>query len=759
MKTHLLGYPRIGKQRELKFLLESYWQGQVTESDFLAQAKALRQQHWQQQLNAGIEVVTVGDFAHYDHILTTSLRLGVVPKRFQQLSGLELEFAIARGQTQCCEAHGASDMTKWFNTNYHYLVPELTADTVFNLNIDDLLQQIDEAKALSNQVKPVIVGPVTYLYLSHFEPTSTSPNALVLLPKLLKAYQALLQQLADKHIEWVQIDEPILTLELDDDWQQALIECYQQLSQSNINCLLASYFGAIDHQLPWLNQLAIDGIHLDLVSEPTVLTAVLQQLPAHWLISLGVINGRNVFKTDLVNCYQQLQPVISNDQRKFWIAPSCSLLHCPYDIKQETQLDTELASWLAFAEQKCEELHLLKTALTEQSTQKITHYSAAALARLVSSRIHNPRIQQQLAQLNSHDFKRQSPYSVREALQKKKLKLPLLPTTTIGSFPQTSAIRQCRAKWRKQQLSDHDYIKAMQQEIADTINKQQQLGLDVLVHGEPERNDMVEYFAEYLDGFLVTKQAWVQSYGSRCVKPPIIFGDIERPKAITVEWITYAQSLTNKPVKGMLTGPITLLSWSFVRDDIELSQVAQQLALAVREEVADLQENNINIIQIDEPAIRERLPLKKSQWSHYFDWATKAFRLASSAARDETQIHSHLCYSQFEDVYDAIVQLDVDVLTVETSRSNKTILQAFKHYPNALGPGVYDIHSPNVPDKAWIRTLLKQAAEFIPWQRLWVNPDCGLKTRQWPETLQSLENMVTVARELRETLSVNVATD
>ncbi len=760
MLVHNLGFPRIGKKRELKFLLEQYWQGDITSQVLLNQCAQLRQSNWQLQQQAGIDYLPVGDFAHYDHILNTSLYLGVVPQRFNVektniADNLDLEFQIARGKSDGCCQCAASDMTKWFNTNYHYLVPELDENTEFTVNIDALVAQIHEAKQVSNTIKPVLVGPLTYLYLSDF----TGEDKLVLRDKLIKAYQEIFNRLNQLELTWLQIDEPILALEINDAWQGAFTYVYNSLDKGQLKLLLTTYFGSVDHQVELIKSLDVDGLHIDTIAEKTDVNNIIAQLPPHWVISLGVVNGRNVWKTDLVNVYQKILPLYRQLGDRLWLAPSCSLLHSPVDLDSEQKLTNEIRSWLAFAKQKCNELALLKQALENETSDEITLYSAPALARHVSEKINKTAVKQRVSALTRDSFQRTEAFPARKAKQQSALALPILPTTTIGSFPQTGSIRQVRAKWRRGQINDQQYYTAIKAEIDEVIKRQEEVGLDVLVHGEPERNDMVEYFGELLDGFVFTQFAWVQSYGSRCVKPPIIYGDISRPKAMTVEWINYAQSQTKKHVKGMLTGPVTILAWSFVRDDLPREEVAKQIALAISDEVEDLIKSGTQIIQIDEPAIREGMPLKQSQWQDYLAWATAAFRLSAAKAPSEVQIHSHMCYSEFNDILAAIIDLDADVLTVETSRSKMALLKAFEQqaYPNDLGPGVYDIHSPNIPTINSMVDLIKKAEKYIPVERLWINPDCGLKTRKWPETQAALVNMVKATKILRAELTINKA--
>ena len=752
--THNLGFPRIGGQRELKFALEDYWAGRQTEQELTITATDLRRRHWQQQ--AGLDFVPVGDFSLYDQVLDMSVTLGNLPARVADKQGSELDayFRAARGRgandSPCC-ATAAGEMTKWFDTNYHYIVPEFTADTRFELNPERLLSQLAEAQAQGVKAKPVIIGPVTYLWLGK---TSDGSNRLDLLERLLPAYSQLLEALADAGADWVQIDEPALVTDLDANWRYAFNLAYHQLKANRPKLLLATYFGELRDNLQLACELPVAGLHIDAVSAPAEVSRVADWLPSHKILSLGVINGRNIWKSDLNNILDWLEPLNEKLGERLWLAPSCSLLHVPVDLAREQELDTEIRSWLAFAVQKLDELQTLAKALNEGRTtvrSELADNRIAIESRRNSSRVTNPEVQKAVAAVTPELGNRQSPYPQRIAKQRQILGLPAFPTTTIGSFPQTAEIRQARLLFRKGELSDTQYTEQMQAEIARCIEAQEKLGLDVLVHGEPERNDMVEYFGEQLDGYAFTRFGWVQSYGSRCVKPPILFGDIRRPTAMTVDWIRYAQSLTDKPVKGMLTGPVTILNWSFVRDDQPRKDSCLQLALAIREEVQDLEQAGVNIIQIDEAALREGLPLRKSDWARYLEWAINSFRIAANGVDDSTQIHTHMCYSEFNDIIEAIARMDADVITIETSRSDMELLDAFRsfEYPNDIGPGVYDIHSPNIPDKEHIINLMTLAAERIPAERLWINPDCGLKTRKWEEVTPALETMVAAARELR----------
>lgn len=755
--THNLGYPRIGAQRELKFGLESYWHGKTTQAMLLALGEQLRNQHWQDQQH--IDLVPVGDFSFYDQVLDTSALLGNLPTRGHDIHGTALDhyFRVARGRSAVndictCGAVQAGEMTKWFDTNYHYIVPEFSAATRFALQAEQLLQQVREAQATGLRCKPVIIGPVTYLWLGKARDGS---NRLQLLDQLLAVYAELLDALHQAGVEWVQVDEPLLTTDLDTDWTHAFNLAYHQFKSCKIRIMLTTYFGALQDNLHLACSLPVAGLHVDALASTTELAVLPHLLAPHKVLSLGVINGRNIWKADLNAALDLLEPLHERLQDRLWIAPTCSLLHVPVDLDRELALDPEIKSWLAFARQKLHELQLLSIALNQGRTAVQTELDqnrAALASRRTSSRVHNPAVQTALAQITAQMGQRASPFVQRTTLQAKCLQLPLYPTTTIGSFPQTAEIRHTRNRFRHSEIDVATYQAAMQTEIQRSVLEQENLGLDVLVHGEAERNDMVEYFGEQLEGFAQTSAAWVQSYGSRCVKPPILYGDVSRPRAMTVDWIRYAQSLTDKPVKGMLTGPVTILNWSFVRDDQPRATTCRQLALAIREEVLDLERAGIRVIQIDEAALREGLPLRVSQWTAYLDWAVESFRIAANGVADQTQIHTHMCYAEFNDILPAIASMDADVITIETSRSDMELLDAFDRfrYPNQIGPGVYDIHSPNVPSRQQIVDLMTKAAQRIPPERLWVNPDCGLKTRQWEEVLPALRNLVAAARELRK---------
>ncbi|MFV9688495.1 5-methyltetrahydropteroyltriglutamate--homocysteine S-methyltransferase [Pantoea sp. KXB45] len=748
--NHTLGFPRIGLHRELKKALERYWAGDSTQAALLATGRELRARHWQQQKEAGVDLLPVGDFAWYDHVLTTSLMLGNVPERHQNPAGtidLDTLFRLGRGRAPSGEPVAAAEMTKWFNTNYHYLVPEFSRDQTFKLSWTQLLDEVDEALALGHNIKPVLLGPVTYLWLGKVK--GAPFERLSLLTAILPVYQQLLAELAKRGIEWVQIDEPALALELPQAWRDAFQPAYDAL-QGHCRLLLTTYFDSIGQNLEVIRRLPVQGLHVDLVHGDDDIEQLHQQLPASWLLSLGVINGRNVWRTDLRHWFDRLQPLVARRQL-LWIGSSCSLLHSPIDLSTETHLDEEVRSWLAFALQKCAELSLLSQALNRNEAASLDAWSAPVRARAHSRRVHNAAVTQRLQAITPEQSTRQSAWPVRSRLQHQRLRLPAWPATTIGSFPQTTEIRRLRLDFKQGRLDSSHYRTGIAEHIRQAIREQERLGLDVLVHGEAERNDMVEYFGEHLEGFAFTRNGWVQSYGSRCVKPPVIIGDVSRPAPITVEWARYAQSLTDRPVKGMLTGPVTILCWSFPREDVPRETLAKQIALALRDEVADLQEAGIGIIQIDEPALREGLPLHHTAWAGYLNWAVEAFRLTAGVARDETQIHTHMCYCEFSDIMAAIAALDADVITIETARSDMDLLASFEHfdYPNEIGPGVYDIHSPNIPSVGEIEALLLKAAKRIPEARLWVNPDCGLKTRGWTETRQALANMVQAAKNLR----------
>ena len=749
MTIHTLGYPRIGRNREMKFAVEKYWKGKINETALLETARTIRRQRWQTQAETGVTIVPVCDFPLYDHVLQMSMALGVIPHRFRagraarSLSPIDLEFAVARGLTGTSASSDTniepSAMTKWFDTNYHYIVPELdTPDTPagpFTPDPSRLVTETREALEAGYTPKPVLVGPVTYLYLAGASPS--------LAPQIATAYRTITDALAP-YAPWIQYDEPVLALDLTPEWQQAFRDAYATLTAGSGphkggKLLIATYFGPLEDNLTLLLDLPVDGYHLDAVRGPDDITPAATALKDHQILSVGIVNGRNIWRNDIAASLEVLTPLYRQLKERLWIAPSCSLLHVPIDTTTETQLPPELHGTLAFADQKLQELAALKDHLEHGTTAP-----SSRAAQPTGTDIAPDTELEALA-------RRKAPFKTRRKVQQQRFNLPAYPTTTIGSFPQTAHIRATRRAFRTGEITEAEYTRLIQQEIAETIKKQEEIGLDVLVHGEAERTDMVEYFGRQLDGFAFTTNGWVQSYGTRCVKPPIIHADVDRPAAITVPWITYAQSLTDKPVKGMLTGPITILQWSFVREDQPRRDTALQIALALRKEVQDLEHAGIGIIQVDEPALREGLPLRKSEWDTYLTWATLAFRLATSSVTNQTQIHTHMCYSQFNEIIQAIASLDADVITIEAARSRMRLLQAFTDYayPNDIGPGIYDIHSPLIPSTDSMVDLLEQARARIPAAQLWVNPDCGLKTRTWSEVEPSLRNMVAAADHMR----------
>ena len=787
--THTLGFPRMGAQRELKFALERHWRGEIGFEALEAAGAELRARHWQAQRDAGLAYATVGDFAFYDHMANHIQLLGCEPSRFGFADGtpaLARYFAMARGvqaevpadDAHACSAgctHGAAEdgtltagqpaleMTKWFDTNYHYLVPELHEGSQFALGSERLFEEVAEAQALGHSAKAVLVGPLTFLWLAK-EKGEAAFDRLTLLDRLLPVYAAILGRLKAQGVEWVQIDEPILGLDLPAAWRQAFEPAYWQLGKAGPQVLLATYFSPLEDNLRLACQLPVAGLHVDAVRAPHELTGVTDWLPGYKVLSVGVVDGRNIWRTDPDAALALLRPVADKHPGPLWVAPSCSLLHVPVGLEGEDALDPELRSWLAFATEKLGELALLQGLLQDtvaDGAPALASARAALASRRASSRVHRPAVARRLAEAAAGADQRSAPFPARQVVQRSRFALPPLPTTTIGSFPQTSAIRAARAANRRGALPDADYQAQMRSEIALAVRKQEALGLDVLVHGEAERNDMVEYFGEQLDGFAFTANGWVQSYGSRCVKPPVLFGDVARPHAMTVAWTAYAQSLTAKPMKGMLTGPVTILQWSFVRDDQPRSLTTEQIAWAIRDEVVDLESAGIGIVQIDEPAIREGLPLRRAGWKPYLQWATRAFRIAASGVGNATQIHTHMCYNEFNDILPEIASMDADVITIETSRSDMELLRGFGsfQYPNEIGPGVYDIHSPRVPAAAEMLRLLRKAAEVVPPSHLWVNPDCGLKTRNWIETEAALANMVQATRTLRQEWAAQAGPD
>ena len=764
LRSANLGFPRIGTQRRLKTALERFWKGRIAESELLQVAREIQEEAWQWQREAGLTYVPVGDFSLYDHVLDTVELLGAVPDRYQNVSwssSLERYFAMARGTSQ----HGglpAMEMTKWFNTNYHYIVPEWKAGQTFQLQAASLFEQIERARAIGIRPRPVILGIMTLLSLGKQKSESTDLQAIY--RALLPVYLELFRELAQRGVHEVQLDEPCLALDITPQQRQWITEALQEIAKAapEVNVHLTSYFHGLADNLPWVAELPVDTIHLDLVADESAIDFVLSSWPEQRTVSLGLVNGRNVWTTDLQRALQLAERVVDVlGKDRVIISPSCSLLHSPLDVQAESSLDPEIRPWLAFAKQKLHEVALLSRAIQEGRAavaDELSENQRALTSRRNSQRVFAADVRQRAANVTPEMFSRNSPYEQRARQQQEQLQLPAFPTTTIGSFPQTREVRKARAAFRRQELSSNEYDQFLREKTCECVRWQDEIGLDVLVHGEFERNDMVEYFGEQLDGFLVTENGWVQSYGSRCVKPPIIFGDVSRRHPMTVFWSQFAQQQTTKPMKGMLTGPVTILFWSFVRDDLPRSEVCRQIALAIREEVDDLESAGLKVIQIDEPALREGLPLRKSEWDSYLQWAVDCFRLASSGVADETQIHTHMCYSEFNDIFTAIARLDADVISIETSRSQMELLQGFAdfEYPNAIGPGVYDIHSPRTPTHQEVAELLQKAMEVVPHERLWVNPDCGLKTRQWEEVRPALQIMVDAAQEMRQAVGTQV---
>ena len=754
-----LGFPRIGLRRELKVALESYWSGKSTLADLHAAAAGLRVAHWARQKALGADILPSNDFSLYDHVLDTSALIGAVPARYDwdgETVDTDLYFTMARG-AQGDPAHAgcghaadttAQEMTKWFDTNYHFLVPELTAGQTFRIASTKIFDEYDEAKALGYQTRPVLLGPVSYLMLAK----GKAVEPLALLPTLLDTYAEILARLAKQGAEWVQIDEPCLVLDLDDAQRAAFERAYARLATAGPRLMLTPYFGGLGDNLDLAAELPVHGLHLDLVRAPEQLGPALDKVRPHVLLSLGIVDGRNIWRANLPDLYWRLKELAAT--RDLILAPSCSLLHVPVDLALETALDPEIAQWLAFATQKIEELAALARALNEGEDAAFAAFSAsrmAAVARATSPRIHDPAVAARLAALDADAARRAAPFAARREAQRRRLPLPRYPTTTIGSFPQTAEVRKARAAHIRGEIDDAAYDRYLKVETRAAIKWQEEIGLDVLVHGEFERNDMVQYFGERLAGFAFTRSGWVQSYGSRCVRPPILYGDVSRPRPMTVDWWRYAQDQTDRPVKGMLTGPVTILNWSFVRDDQPREASCRQIALAIRDEVLDLEAAGAAIVQIDEAALREGLPLRRGEWPHYLGWAVECFRIAASGVRDDTQIHTHMCYSEFNDILPAIGAMDADVISIETARSQMELLGAFASYayPNEIGPGVYDIHSPRIPAEREMTDLLTLAGRHLPPDRIWVNPDCGLKTRKWDEVRPALVSMVAAAQRMR----------
>ena len=744
LKTSSLGFPRMGKNRELKFALESWWKGNASGPDLLAVARNLRREHWLLQKAAGIGIIPSNDFSLYDQVLDALVLIGATPERFGNRSvSLTQYFAMARNSTE----QTAMEMTKWFDTNYHYLVPEWSAGLAFTPDAAKLLSEVREARELGIETRPVLIGPITLLLLGKPAP---GYDVTLVLPKLIAVYKQILQGLHAEGVTAVQMDEAKLVTDLTPWQKQAFRSAYKQLAEVPIDITLTTYFGGLGDNLSLALDLHTAGLHIDAVRAPEQVAAVIDALAPNQTLSLGCVDGRNIWLTNFAAVHPLIKQAVETlGADRVIISSSCSLLHVPHDLQPEKKLNPRIKSWLRFASEKLSEL----VALASDDPEAFAANAQAVADRAFAETSTNRAVRNRLAQLAEQDFARASPYPQRAEVQRKVLNLPQLPTTTIGSFPQTAEVRKQRAAHRNGHITQAQYDAFLRQATEDCIREQERIGLDVLVHGEFERNDMVEYFAEFLEGFAFTENGWVQSYGSRCVKPPVIYGDVSRPSAMTVEWSSFARSLTAKPMKAMLTGPITILQWSFVRDDIPRKDTAWQIALALRDEVNDLEKAGLQVIQVDEPAIREGLPLRHSNWAPYLDWAVRAFKLTTSGVQDATQVHTHMCYCEFADVLPSIAALDADVISMETARSRMEILQTFREhaYPNEIGPGVFDIHSPRVPGVAEMRELLELALHVLKPHQLWVNPDCGLKTRAWPETIAALQNMCQAARELRAT--------
>ncbi|MCM8527001.1 MAG: 5-methyltetrahydropteroyltriglutamate--homocysteine S-methyltransferase [Lentisphaeraceae bacterium] len=747
IKIHNLGLPRIGRNRELKKSQEKFWRQEISEAELLQTAAEIKKSNW--DLQKDFKAIPVNDFSFYDQILDMSCLLGAVPERFISEGKVDLKtyFDIARGNCGSC----ASEMTKWFDTNYHYIVPELSYETNFRISSDKLFEEVKECN--SEKARPVIIGPVTYLYLS--KAVGDLKDPFELLDKILPVYSEILLRLRAAGVKRVQIDEPIFSTDLTEVHKEALKKTYDKFSVVDINILLTNYFGSLGENLEFFFSLPASGYHIDALADKSEVAKAVDVLPVNSFLSLGVIDGRNIWRSHYKEVLDIIKPAHELLGDNLWLAPTCSLLHVPYSLKKESDLNEDLKSWLSFAEEKLEELLDIKKLLGGNLSDSniLIENSHCYEARLAHSDLNVQAVRKRLGELTDSDFERKSSFEKRSLEQRKKLNLPPLPTTTIGSFPQTKEVRQNRARFKNGSITEQEYSEFIKSQIIKTVDTQKSLGLDVLVHGESERNDMVEYFGEHLAGFAFTKFGWVQSYGSRCVKPPLIYGDVYREKPITVEWSSFAKSLDpSKPMKGMLTGPVTILKWSFVRNDINLSEVAYQIALAIRDEVKDLESAGLEIIQVDEAALREGLPLRESDKKTYLDWAIGAFKLTSSGVDDETQIHTHMCYSDFNEIIESIADMDADVISIEASRSNHELLEAFSRfdYPNEIGPGVYDIHSPRVPTVDEFLQNITGIIQSVPVEKLWINPDCGLKTRNWSEVNGALQNMVSATHKARQ---------
>lgn len=764
MLTHTLGYPRIGASRGIKKACEGYWSGKLDEHDLQCAAMQEKQYRWQVQLDAGIDVIACNDFSFYDHVQDMTFMLGAIPDRYeplrQHLSELDLYFAMCRGYQQSGSDVTAMEMTKWFDTNYHYLVPEFTPDQHFCYASRKCVEEFRLARQHGVVTpKPVLIGPVSYLLLGREQ--TRGFDRLDLIDRLLPVYLAILEDLHHAGCYWLQLDEPFLVTDLDDRVRDLYVEVYSYIRQHfpDFHIILATYFAGLGDNLQTAVSLPVDTLHVDAINGFDDLPELFESLPDTMQLSLGLIDGRNIWKNRIEEALGVLGLASKSlGKERLWVSSSCSLLHVPYDLELETPdgpLPSFLRPWLAFSRQKLDEIRLLADLLADEVSDPAFHGLAEHLQQLEtryrSPMLRNDEVRQRIADCSPDFPSRSMPFSERIKLQQERLQLPQLPVTLIGSLPQTAELRELRKRFRNKVIDNAEYKRRVRSLIADAIAWQEDAGIDVLVHGEFERNDMVEYFGEHLDGFAFTANGWVQSYGSRAVKPPIIYGDVSRKKPITVEWSVFAQSLTEKPVKGMLTGPVTMLQWSFVRDDQPRSETAMQIALALSDEVLDLERAGIGIIQIDEPGIREGLPLRRKDRDSYLDWAVRAFVLTSVDVDPATQIHTHLCYADYRDILDALVQMDADVLTIETARSGMKVIEAFasKPYPNQLGPGIYDIHSPRIPSAKEMRRMLVNMLRYFGPDQIWVNPDCGLKTRSWDEVRPSITHMVKAATSLR----------
>ncbi|MEO1923638.1 MAG: 5-methyltetrahydropteroyltriglutamate--homocysteine S-methyltransferase [Nautiliaceae bacterium] len=748
MATYVVGFPRIGEQRELKKALESYWSGKITQDELKKTASDLRKRHWTYQKNAGIDMISVNDFSFYDNMLDMTVMLNAVPERYKDIENcMDRYFAMARGDKD----HKAMEMTKWFNTNYHYIVPELDINMDFKPNIEKIILEYNEAKELGIEPKVNIIGPITYVKLSKI----VNGDEKAIIEKLIPVYKEIIAKLKELNPDiTIQMDEPYFVTNPTKEDLELLERVYNELAK-DANIYVATYFEHSNEANEVLAKTPIKGMFLDFVhgNENSIKALV----DGGKEVGIGIVNGRNVWVNDIEKSaafVKGLTEAIEND--KVHIGSSCSLLHVPYTLKYETKMDEDIKSWISYALEKLDEIRVINKLvkneeLSEYDKEVLEGNKIAIATRKTSKKIHDPIVQDRVSNLTEKDKHRSVPFEERIKLQHENLKYPILPTTTIGSFPQTPELRKLRRDYKNGVISEEEYKAKIKEMIADAVKFQEEIDLDVLVHGEFERNDMVEYFGEQLNGVAFSQNGWVQSYGSRCVKPPLIYGDVSRPKDMTVEWITYAQSLTNRPMKGMLTGPVTMLNWSFVRDDQPRRTTAYQMAIAIRDEVEALEAAGIKVIQVDEAALREGYPLRNEKRAEYEDWAITAFRITTSSVKPETQIHTHMCYSEFSDIMDAIEAMDADVISIENARSDNSLLKIFKErgYKGEIGPGVYDIHSPRIPSTEEMVEQIEAILEVLPAEKVWVNPDCGLKTRKWEEVKPSLKNMVEAAKIVR----------